>query len=259
MSTPLDDILDGETPPVSDDAGEQTPETVDVAAQPEATDDAQPPEAPDATEEEPKDWSYHAYKDEKTKRKEWETKAQEAEARALAAEQQAQYYEQQQEHLRYQQQDPQGYDVQQFVGQQVSQVEAATRLNMSKMLAVREHGQEKVQAAEQAFWALQGTDPAAFAQISEQFGTDPDPMGRVINWHTKQETLAKLGDDPEAYIEAQVQAKLAALGGVPSGQPNGSAVDTSALPTDLSQSRNVGSRTASNWSGPAPLGDILGD
>lgn len=259
MSKPLDEILGDETP-VSDDAVVTEPEA-EVKTEPEANPDAQPPEEPVAEEEEPKEWSYHAYKDEKTKRKEWETKATEAEARAAEAERQAQAVAQQMQQFQeqFQQQNPQGHDIQQYVGQQVASVEAKNRLNMSKMLAVREHGQEKVTAAEQAFYALQATDPVSFGPLFEQFGVDADPIGQIVKWHARQETLSKLGDDPDAYIEAQVQARLAELQGVQPGQTPAPAVDPAAMPTDLSQSRNVGSRTASNWSGPAPLSDILGE
>lgn len=259
MSKPLDEIL-GDEAPVSDDAVVTEPEA-DVKAEPEANPDAQPPAEPEAPEEEPKDWSYHAYKDEKTKRKEAQAAADAAEARAAQAEQQAQAAAQQMQQFQaqFQQQNPQGHDIQQFVGQQMATVEATNRMNMSKMLAVREHGQEKVSTAEQAFFALQATDPVSYATLYEKFGTDPDPIGQVVSWHAKQETLAKLGDDPDAYVEAQVQARLAELQGVQPGQTPAAAVDPAALPTDLSQSRNVGSRTASNWSGPAPLSDILGE
>ena len=149
--------------------------------------------------------------------------------------------------------------ISQTVEERVSSVEAKARLNMSEALALRDHGKEKVEIAKQAFQELAKSDPIAFKPLYEQFGTGRDPIGEIVKWHAKQETLAKLGDDPDAYIQAQVQAKLAELQGVQPGQQGKPAVNPNAMPTDLSQTRDVGARTSSNWSGPTPLGDIFKD
>ena len=83
-----------------------------------------------------------------------------------------------------------------------------------------------------------------------------------MNWHKRHQVLSQMGDDPEAYITAQAEAKakemLAEMQQIPDPKA-GANQNPSMMPTDLSQTRNVGSRSGSNWSGPTPLSDILGD
>ena len=143
-----------------------------------------------------------------------------------------------------------------MVSQQVGAVEAQSRLRMSRMLHSQTHGAENVQAAEQAFHGLQATQPAEYQALVAQFGVHEDPIGQVMNWHKRYDVMQKMGDDPDAYINAQVQAKLAELQNIPDPQASN---PPPVMPTDLSQTRNVGSRTASNFSGPTPLGSALGE
>mgnify|MGYP006405685577 CR=1 FL=1 len=264
MGTPLDDILsDGDSETVTEVTEAVTPDVGQQGAEPEVTEDGQPQAEPEPSDDEPKGWQYAAYKDEKTKRQELEKQASDYQ-RQLEQERQErlryqQFYEQQQQAAV--QQDPRlmAQQISQTVEERVSSVEAKARLNMSEALALRDHGKEKVEIAKQAFQELAKSDPIAFKPLYEQFGTGRDPIGEIVKWHAKQETLAKLGDDPDAYIQAQVQAKLAELQGVQPGQQGKPAVNPNTMPTDLSQTRNVGTRTGSNWSGPTPLGDIFKD
>lgn len=257
MSTSLEEALGGE--PTSDDV-EVVTEPTNAPAEPEAEADTTPQEEPEPSDEEPKGWQYAAYKDEKTKRQELEKSNAEMQAQIEAVKRQNAEYQQwmdQQRAAQQQQQNPQGYQVQELVGQQVGQVEAQMRLRTSRMLHSQTHGADKVQAAEQAFHGLQATDPVQYQTLVANFGVHEDPIGQVMEWHKKHDLMTKMGDDPQAFIDAQVQAKLAELGNIP--EPQKGTPSAQVMPTDLSQTRNVGSRSGSNWSGPTPLSDILGD
>ncbi|MEM8615485.1 MAG: hypothetical protein AAGF20_00975 [Pseudomonadota bacterium] len=255
MGKSLDDILaDGGQEPVAElqEVVEPTPEP--QTPEPEASTEAEPQAEPEPSDDEPKGWQYAAYKDEKTKRQEMERKAEEAERRAAEFERRVREYEAQQEQAQQAQiqQDPQL--MAQHVNQSVEQARFHARLDASEIGARSMHGDEAVDAAFQALQAA--NDPSAYGAI---MGTK-HPWDAMVKWHKKQETLSKLGDDPDAYINEQVQARvadeLAKMNGLPpAGQTP--AVDPSKMPTDLSQNRSVGARTGSNWSGPASLEDIL--
>ena len=260
MGTPLEDALDGKAAP-ENDVVEAVETEQSAQAEPETVSEADdtPPAEPEPSDDEPKGWQYAAYKDEKTKRQELEASLREKEQSIAEIQRQNAEYQQwieQQQAQSQQQQDPQGFEVQQLVSQQVGAVEAQSRLRMSRMLHSQTHGAENVQAAEQAFHGLQATQPAEYQALVAQFGVHEDPIGQVMNWHKRYDVMQKMGDDPDAYINAQVQAKLAELQNIPDPQASN---PPPVMPTDLSQTRNVGSRTASNFSGPTPLGSALGE
>lgn len=265
MGTSLEEALGQE--PVSEEGAEPIVQEQQAATEPatEAQADDTPPAEPEPSEDEPKGWQYAAYKDEKTKRQELEAELASQRQQFEQTQAQMQQYEQYLQQIQAQaqaQQDPQGYQVQEMVDQQVSDVEAQMRLNMSRMMATNAHGADKVSEAEKAFYGLQATDPAQFQALYQQFGTHADPIGQIMNWHKRHEVISKLGDDPEAYINAQVEerakAMAAELGAIPQAgqQP---AQSPQVMPTDLSQTRNVGTRTGSMWSGPTDLSAALGE
>ena len=214
MGTPLDDILsDGDNETVTEVTEAVTPDVGQQGAEPEVTEDGQPQAEPEPSDDEPKGWQYAAYKDEKTKRQENEKQLQETEARAVAAERRAQELERhfQQQQQAAVQQDPRL--MAQQVQQNAEQLAMNARLDASEINARGTHGDEKV---DMALKALQSSPEgrAAYQQIM----STRHPWDAMVKWHAKQETLAKLGDDPDAYIQAQVQAKLAELQGVQPGQ-----------------------------------------
>lgn len=255
MGTPLDEILtDGESEPVTEVAETVEPEVEAQSAEPEVTDDGEPQAEPEPSDDEPKGWQYAAYKDEKTKRQELEKRDAEREARLQAIQQRNQQLEQfyQQQQQQAAEQDPRV--MAQQVQQNAEQLAINARLDASEINARGAHGDDKVDAA---LKALQSSPDGRVAY--QQIMTSKHPWDAMVKWHAKQETLAKIGDDPDAYIAAQVQAKLAELQGVQPGQQGKPAVDPNALPTDLSQTRNVGTRTSNNWSGPTPLDAIFKD
>ena len=265
MSTSLEDALNGQTSdPVPEAPAEPEAKEPEELAAPEPEVDPieeQPPAEPEPSEDEAKGWQYAAYKDEKSKRQELEKTNSDMQAQLAEIQRQNAEYQNYLNQLREQQQqqeDPQGAQVQQLVTAQVGQVEARMRLNTSRTLAVNAHGQDKVAAAEKAFEGLRQSDPATYDALYNKFGTHQDPIGQIVAWHKKHEIMTLIGDDPQAYIDAQVQAKLAELGNIPPpDKPNGQPAPV--MPTDLSQTRNVGSRTGSNWTGPTDLSSALGE
>ena len=257
MATSLDDILpDGDDPSVSTEQAAPI-ETGQQAADPVVADEGQPSAEAEPSDDEPKGWQYAAYKDEKTKRQELEKQAADFQ-RQLERERQErlkyeQFYQQQQQVAA--QQDPRIAAQQQQ--DYMAQMAQNARLDASEINARGSHGDEVVDAALQALQASP-EGKAAYQTIM----SSKHPWDAMVKWHKKQETLTKLGDDPDAFIQsqvdAQVQAKLAELQGVQpaQGKPG---LNPSTMPTDLSQNRNVGARSASNWSGPVPLENIFKD
>lgn len=78
------------------------------------------------------------------------------------------------------------------------------RLNTSEMIARNAHGDDAVDAARDAFMAEAERNPTLRAELQRQ----QNPYGYVVNWHKRQAVLSRLGDDPEAYIQAEVQRRL---------------------------------------------------
>lgn len=253
MATPIDDILsDGDEPTVSNDQAAPV-EPEQQVADPVVADEGQPSADAEPSDDEPKGWQYAAYKDEKTKRQELEKQTAAETARAETAERRAQELER---HFQQQQQAAAQQDPRIAAQQQqdyMVQMAQNARLDASEINARGSHGDETVDAALQALQA----SPEGKAAYQTIMSTK-HPWDAMVKWHKKQETFAKIGDDPDAFIEARVQAKLAELQGVqaPQGKPG---LNPSVMPTDLSQNRNVGARSAQNWSGPVPLGDIFKD
>ena len=266
MGTPLEEALGQE--PVSEEGAEPIAQEQQAVSEPEpeAQADDTPPAEPEPSDDEPKDWSYHAYKDQKTKRQEAEKLVAELTEKMGQMQRQNADFQQYFQEIQAQQQqqaDPQGYQVQELVGQQVGQVEAQMRLNMSRMMANNAHGADKVSEAEKAFYGLQATDPSQFQALYDQFGTHQDPIGQIMQWHKRHEIMSKMGDDPAAYIKAQAEEMAkqmaAEMGASPQASQQQAPATPQVMPTDLSQTRNVGTRTGSMWSGPTDLSAALGE
>jgi len=79
---------------------------------------------------------------------------------------------------------------------------------MGKMVADARHGADKVEEAEQAFLKArseESLDPADYERVVQS----PNRYDAVVQWHRKQSVLASVGDDPAAWFEKQLEAKLA--------------------------------------------------
>lgn len=260
MGTSLEDALDPRN------ASEKEPEAPveDQQAAPEPEVEAQvdetPQQEPEPSDEEPKGWQYAAYKDEKTKRQELEASLREQEQKFAEIQRQnaeLQQFYQQQQAQQQRQANPEQFDFQQQLGQTLQQQAQNARLDASEFAARSTHGDDKVNAA---LKALQGLNDNGATMASIR--AESHPWDAMVKWHAKQEALASLGDDPQAAIQAQAEelAKqmLAEMQQIPAAQTPATQTPT-VMPTDLSQTRNVGSRSGSNWSGPTALGDALGE
>ena len=86
-----------------------------------------------------------------------------------------------------------------------------TRRNMmamGKMVASAAHGQDKVDAAEQAFLKArsdESLDPADYERVVQA----PNRYDAVVRWHKNQSVLSSVGDDPAAWFDKQLEAKMA--------------------------------------------------
>lgn len=122
----------------------------------------------------------------------------------------------------------------------------------SRMLAEEKFGAD---AVKQAFVALEtavSSSPEG-ASAYRQIMASPHPYGALVDWHKKEALRQKIGDDPEAFIEAEIKRRLGeANGGQPPAQQS-----QAAMPSNFATARNVGNRSGPAWSGPAPLADIF--
>lgn len=176
---------------------DEEPEQEEVAA-PEVTAEAEPeqgePQAapPAGIVEEPKHIPISALLDEREKR---QAAAREAEElrRELAALKAAQtppkdFYENPEEALR-----------QSSAATQAAVVQV--KLDTSRFLAEEKYGKEKVDAA----FAFFNENP----HLSTPLLKHPSPFHEAVKVYERHQLAAQMGDDPQAWIEAQVQARLA--------------------------------------------------
>jgi hypothetical protein len=92
--------------------------------------------------------------------------------------------------------------------QPVVEEQRRSMMYLSKMVASQAHGGDKVETAEQAF--LEGMkagslDPADYERVV----TSPNRYDAVVQWHKRQTVLTSVGDDPNAWFEKQLEAKMA--------------------------------------------------
>lgn len=74
--------------------------------------------------------------------------------------------------------------------------------------AIREHGAEKVKAAYDALaQGLSARDPEVIT-VYQRAMSSIDPYGDIMKWHKKQTIFSTIGDDPEAFVERQIEERL---------------------------------------------------
>lgn len=78
------------------------------------------------------------------------------------------------------------------------------RLNTSELVAANAHGADVVETAKAAFLEAARSDPLLLQQAHRQL----HPYDFVVKWHKQQALLAQMGTDPDAWINAQVEARL---------------------------------------------------
>lgn len=127
----------------------------------------------------------------------------------------------------------------------------------SKMMAAKDYGADAVNAAYRDFEARVKRDPQGNRWIWQRIMAAEHPYGELVKWHREQAHLSKAGDDPEAYINAEVERRMAErAGGAAETQP--AAPGQPQLPSSFTQARNAGPRSAPTFSGPKPLSAIMG-
>lgn len=141
--------------------------------------------------------------------------------------------------------DPEGYT--KHMEQTVNQAVFQATLRMSRAAAVRQHGEEAVDAAASSI------DPnsAAYQAII----SSADPFHALMEHQSRQQMIQEIGEDPAAYkariaaeVRAEVEAEMATK-------------EVKATPPapSLAADPNVGARAGPVWAGPTPLDKILGD
>lgn len=177
---------------------EAAPEAVDAPAEPEPEgtgEEAAPPAAEDKAE---RFVPITAILDEREKRQTAQREAEEA-RKAL---------EEMRRQIAQAQRPPEPKDPQQrlvMAFQQQEQARWSDKLDLSETMAAQVHGPETVETAKAAFLAEVKANPALYTELQRQ----RHPYDFVVKWHKRHATVSAMGDDPEAYIAAQVEARLA--------------------------------------------------
>lgn len=97
-----------------------------------------------------------------------------------------------------------------FIQSQLSPVQQQMQ-EMREMIwegqAAQLHTAEKLEAAKAAASALMGT-PAGQALYSEIMAGG-NPYSNLVRWHDRQQTLATVGNDPQAWLNAELEKRMA--------------------------------------------------
>lgn len=83
------------------------------------------------------------------------------------------------------------------------------REQFSKMLAMQAHGQEAVDGAYKAFVEAAQANPGAYAGEYQSIMRSEHPYDALVQWHKRQQTLSRVGNDPEKWLEAELEKRLA--------------------------------------------------
>jgi len=125
----------------------------------------------------------------------------------------------------------------------------------ARLTAEAIHTSDKVKEAEAEFnrLSLSGEiDPRVHSEINRS----PNPFHAAVKWLEQQkraEVFARMGPDPEAYIAAELEKRLAAL----TAQPQTTS-QARPLPTSLAATPSqAGASSGSGYSGPRPLSEIM--
>lgn len=136
--------------------------------------------------------------------------------------------------------------------------------NFSRMMASDKFGEDTVNAAMSEIEKRVNQNPQGMRATYERIMRAPHPYGELVKWHKEVSALSTYGDDPEAYINAEVERRIAAAqggqhqDGGQQHQPQTSQTQPQAMPRTFAQSRNNGPRSAPQSSGPRPLSEIMG-
>jgi hypothetical protein len=80
------------------------------------------------------------------------------------------------------------------------------KAGFSKMLASDKHGADIVEAALQA--ALAAKDTPEGRILDEKLAKSIHPFDEMVQWHKQQASLARVGNDPDAWLNAEIEKRL---------------------------------------------------
>jgi len=81
-------------------------------------------------------------------------------------------------------------------------------LTYSRREAIREHGAEKVDAAEAALKQAIASGALNGKEVTDRLQASLDPVGDVVNWHTRQSAISRVGNDPDKWLESELERRL---------------------------------------------------
>jgi hypothetical protein len=195
------DFLDG-----TEEAPEAQVEAPAEVAEPTGEQEAAPPVA---AEEKPQTIPITALLDEREKRQDAIRKAEGSERRAEEAERRLKELERRIAAAQQQRKPPDFFEKpEEAVKAQVDPIlhrMFSDKLDFSEALAEEKYGAETVETAKQAFIQAMQEDPDLYRKVVV---TSKHPYDAVVKWHKKHSALSKIGDDPEAYIAAEIERRL---------------------------------------------------
>jgi hypothetical protein len=144
--------------------------------------------------------------------------------------------------------DPAGYHA--YVQQEQAHAQINHLLNVSEMMAIKEHGAEKVAAMKAEFLAAKDADPTLGEKLIQQ----PDPYGWAMAQIEKIRAMRDIGDDPAAYRARIIAEHEAARAGE---QQPARVSPAAGMAPSLASVRSVAGRSAPAFSGPPSLDDIV--
>lgn len=105
--------------------------------------------------------------------------------------------------------DPEGFLEQKL--QQVAPRDDGTVRRVSEMLAVQEYGQETVNSAGQAMLEEVQKDPnnPVIRGEYQRIMSSRHPYQELVAWHKRHQTISRIGDNPDAFIESELEKRLA--------------------------------------------------
>lgn len=124
----------------------------------------------------------------------------------------------------------------------------------SRREAVREFGQEKVDAAYQAIAAgMQSRDPEVVTTYQRAMQS-MDPFGEIVRWHQQKTVFQQIGGNPDAWFEKQLEERmkdaafagslLSKIQGNAAGQQAGGSRPTIKIPPSLNKVASAQGATA---------------
>ncbi|MOA06186.1 hypothetical protein D3C78_1258130 [compost metagenome] len=125
--------------------------------------------------------------------------------------------------------------------------------------AAQRHGVDKVQAAKDAADAL---DPTGKVNLHRELMSGGNPFDNLVKWHQQQQVMARIGNDPDAWLQAELEKRLsdpAEQAKILERIRSGAAANTSrsqpttALPPSLSRLPAGGNTAADNDASDAAL------